>query len=109
MRDNQEMMSRLGELLAIESVAKLGGSEDVPYGAGPAAALDYMLKLCDSLGFRTKNCENQLGWAEIGEGDEMVGILCHLDVVPAGEGWDYEPYAMTIVGDRVYGRGVTDD
>ena len=68
-----------------------------------------MLKLCDSLGFRTKNCENQLGWAEIGEGDEMVGILCHLDVVPAGEGWDYEPYAMTLVGDRAYGRGVTDD
>ena len=109
MRDNQEMMCRLGELLAIESVAKLGGPETAPYGAGPAAALDYMLKLCDSLGFRTKNCENQLGWAEIGEGDEMVGILCHLDVVPAGEGWDYEPYAMTIVGDRAYGRGVTDD
>ena len=109
MRDNQEMMCRLGELLAIESVAKLGGPETAPYGAGPAAALDYMLKLCDSLGFRTKNCENQLGWAEIGEGDEMVGILCHLDVVPAGEGWDYEPYAMTLVGDRAYGRGVTDD
>ena len=109
MRDNQEMMCRLGELLAIESVAKLGGPETAPYGAGPAAALDYMLKLCDSLGFRTKNCENQLGWAEIGEGDEMVGILCHLDVVPAGEGWDYDPYAMTLVGDRAYGRGVTDD
>ena len=75
MRDNQEMMSRLGELLAIESVAKLGGPENAPYGAGPAAALDYMLKLCDFLGFRTKNCENQLGWAEIGAGDEMVGIL----------------------------------
>lgn len=109
MRDNQEMLARLGELLAIESVAGIDCSEQAPYGAGSAAALDYMLKLCADLGFRVKNCDNQVGWAEIGEGDEMVGILCHLDVVPAGEGWDYEPYAMTIVGDRAYGRGVTDD
>lgn len=109
MRDNQEMLARLGELMAIESVAGIDCSEAAPYGAGPAAALDYMLKLCDSLGFRTKKCENQLGWAEIGEGDEMVGILCHLDVVPAGEGWDYEPFALTIDGDRAYGRGVIDD
>jgi len=110
MHDNQELLARLGELLAIESVAGVNCSETAPYGAGPAAALDYMLKLCASLGFRVKNCENQVGWAEIGEGDEMVGILCHLDVVPAGEGWDYAPYALTLTEDgRAYGRGVTDD
>lgn len=109
MRDNQELIASLGGLLAIESVAGIDCSDTAPYGAGPAAALDYMLKLCDSLGFRTKNCGNQLGWAEIGEGDEMVGILCHLDVVPAGEGWNYPAYGMTVEGERVYGRGVTDD
>ena len=109
MHDNQEMLQRLGELMAIDSVAGIDCSESAPYGAGPAAALDYMLNLCDSLGFRTKKCANQLGWAEIGEGEEMVGILCHLDVVPAGEGWDYEPFALTIDGDRAYGRGVIDD
>jgi len=109
MHDNQELLSSLGKLMAIESVAGIDCSEQAPYGAGSAAALDYMLELCASLGFRVKNCNNQLGWAEIGEGEEMVGILCHLDVVPAGEGWDYEPYALTIVDDRAYGRGVTDD
>lgn len=110
MHNNQEMLSRLGELLAIESVAGVNCSETAPYGAGPAATLDHMLKLCASLGFRVKNCDNQLGWAEIGEGDEMVGILCHLDVVPAGEGWNYAPYAMTLTENgRAYGRGVTDD
>lgn len=108
MRDNQEMLSRLGELLGVESVAG-EGTDAAPFGAGPAAALDYMLELCGSLGFRTKNCGNYVGWAEIGQGEEMMGILCHLDVVPAGEGWDYPPYALTLEGDRAYGRGVTDD
>ncbi len=109
MTDNQEMLSHLGELIAIESVAGVDCSPRAPYGVGPAAALDYVLKLCASLGFRVKNCDGQVGWAEIGQGDEMVGILCHLDVVPAGDGWDFPPYAMTVQGDRAYGRGITDD
>ncbi|WP_298028553.1 Sapep family Mn(2+)-dependent dipeptidase [uncultured Dysosmobacter sp.] len=110
MRDDQEMLARLGELLAIESVAGVNCSEEAPYGTGPAAALDYVLGLCASLGFRTKNCDGQVGWAEIGEGSEMVGVLCHLDVVPAGEGWDHEPYALTLTENgRAYGRGVIDD
>ena len=58
---------------------------------------------------RTVNRDGMVGWAEIGEGEEMVGILGHLDVVPAGEGWKYPPYEMTEEGDRIYGRGVTDD
>ena len=74
MHNNQEMLSRLGELLAIESVAGVNCSETAPYGAGPAAALDHMLKLCASLVFRVKNCDNQLGWAEIGEGEAAETI-----------------------------------
>ncbi|MGE4276880.1 MAG: Sapep family Mn(2+)-dependent dipeptidase [Lawsonibacter sp.] len=109
MYDNQEMLARLGELLGIESVAGIQRSETAPFGAGPAAALDYVLNLCRGLGFRMKNCDNQVGWAEIGQGEEMVGVLCHLDVVPAGDGWDYPPYALTLVENRAYGRGVTDD
>lgn len=109
MHDNQEMLSKLGELMAIESVAGVDVTPDAPHGKGPAAALDYMLTLCTQLGFRVKNCDGQVGWAEIGEGDEMVGILCHLDVVPAGEGWNFPPYALTIQDGRAYGRGSTDD
>ena len=45
------------------------------------------------MGFRTKNVDNYMGWAEIGEGDEMVAILGHLDVVPEGKGWDKDPYS----------------
>ena len=109
MEHQDEMLTRLGELIAIKSVTREDISPDAPYGAGPAAALDYMLQLCAHLGFRVKNCAGQVGWAEIGQGEEMVGILCHLDVVPAGEGWDFPPFTLTIREGRAYGRGVTDD
>ena len=63
--------------------------ENAPYGEGPKKALDYALQLGKDLGLRVKNVDNKAGWVEIGEGEEMVGILGHLDVVPVGEGWDY--------------------
>lgn len=40
---------------------------------------------------------------------KLMGILVHLDVVPAGPGWTVEPFDATIKGDRIYGRGVIDD
>ena len=110
MRSEQQYLDDLRGLCAIESVAGADVSENAPYGAGSAAALDYVLSLCDSFGFRTKLCENhRCGWAEIGQGEELVGILVHLDVVPAGTGWDYPPFDLTEAGDRLYGRGVIDD
>lgn len=102
------MIEELKKLVSIESVAQ-PGEGDLPYGAGPAAALSYVLALCASFGFRTKNADGLYGYAEIGSGEELIGILCHLDVVPAGEGWDYPPFEGTSVGDRLYGRGVIDD
>ena len=102
----------LDGLLRIPSVATTGDSV-YPFGKDCADALDYVLELCDSFGFRTKKCGNMLGYAEIGEGDEMIGILAHLDVVPEGSGWEYPAFALTraeVDGEeRLIGRGVTDD
>lgn len=102
------MIEKLRELLAIESVAQCGEG-GLPYGPGPAAALEYVLNLCGSFGFTTKNAEGKYGYAEIGSGKELIGILCHLDVVPAGKGWDYPPFAGTLKDGRLYGRGALDD
>lgn len=109
MLTDMEYIKSLGELISIESVAGIDVSEQAPFGKKSAEALDYVLNLCKEFGFRTKNCDYKSGWAEIGEGEEIVGILAHLDVVPAGNGWDYEPYALTEVDGKMYGRGVTDD
>jgi succinyl-diaminopimelate desuccinylase len=38
-------------------------------------------------------------------------ILCiaHYDIVPAGNGWKYDPFTLTVEGGRAYGRGAADD
>lgn len=108
----EQFYTDLDGLIRIPSVAE-DGDEQYPFGKACADALDYTLKICEGFGFRTKKCGNMLGWAEIGEGDEMIGILAHLDVVPEGAGWDYPAFALTRVSvdgeERLYGRGVTDD
>ena len=81
----------------------------MPYGEQPAAALAEMLKICEDMGFKTKNVDNYFGYAEMGEGEELIGIAGHLDIVPAGEGWTHDPFRMSREGDLIYGRGVTDD
>lgn len=102
------MLTTLTELLSIQSVAG-NGTAQYPYGAGPAAALDHVLALCRSMGFRTKNAAYRYGYAEIGDGPEIIGILAHLDTVPAGSGWHYPPFAATLADGRLYGRGAQDD
>lgn len=93
--------------VAIESV-KGEPMSDAPYGAGPKAALLDALQQCEELGLKAVNVDNKIGYAEIGEGSEMVAILGHLDVVPLGDGWTKNPLGERS-GDRLYGRGVTDN
>lgn len=108
MKSNEDMIKAIAGLIGIESVSVRGEGEK-PFGEGPDRALEYMLALCGDLGFRTKKCGNMLGYAEIGEGDELIGILAHLDVVPAGSGWDFPPFELTRRDGKLYGRGITDD
>ena len=84
-------------------------SEDAPFGPGPKAALLDALEQAEKLGFRTSNIDNKIGYAEIGEGDEMVAVLGHLDVVPAGDGWNTDPYGAVCQDGVLYGRGSLDD
>ena len=103
-----EMLTNLGRLVAIDS--QLGTpSEGKPFGEGPAKGLEEALKIADELGFKTVNLDNYCGYAEMGEGEEIVGIAGHLDIVPVGGDWTYDPFKLTREGDHVYGRGTTDD
>ena len=60
-------------------------------------------------GFRSKNVGNLAGYLEFGEGEESVGILCHVDVVPEGDGWYSDPYAAEIRDGKIFARGAIDD
>lgn len=105
---SEEMIENLGKLVAIDSQLA-EAKEGKPFGEGPAEALRVGLEIAEGLGFRTVNLDNYCGYAEMGEGDEIVGIAGHLDVVPTGGDWTYDPFTLTRDGDYVYGRGTTDD
>ena len=82
--------------------------EGAPFGKGVRECLDYALSVLEQNGFRTKNGNGYYGYGDVGEG-ELFGVLCHLDVVPEGDGWHYDPYGAEEVDGRVYGRGALDD
>lgn len=81
----------------------------MPFGEGPAAALKAALDMGEAMGFRTENFDNYVGHIETGEGEELLGIVGHLDVVPAGDGWSHDPWGGEIAGGRIWGRGTLDD
>lgn len=51
---------------------------------------------------------NVIAKVKIGEGGKTVVLNSHMDVVPPADGWETDPYAMVIKGDKAYGRGTTD-
>ena len=63
-----EMIKVLDRLCSYNSVAVQSDSKEAPYGKEVKKALEYVLSVCEDFGFRTKNCGNIIGWAEIGEG-----------------------------------------
>jgi len=104
-----EMVKTLRELIAVPSVKSEPAGPGAPFGREPARALEYVLRWGEKHGFVTENFSGYAGHLEYGEGEDIVGVLLHLDVVPAGEGWQYPPFAGIRVNDRVYGRGAVDD
>lgn len=79
-----------------------------PFGEGAAEALALFLGIAEKFGFETKNYDNYAGEVIFGEGEDL-GVLCHLDVVPAGKGWTFPPFGGVIEGGKLYGRGTMDD
>lgn len=108
----QELLDELTALIQIESVLdETTASDEAPFGKGPKAALDFMLAKGEAEGFTVKNVDNMAGHIEMGEGDDLLGILCHVDVVPAGDlsTWTYPPFEGRIVDGKLYARGAIDD
>ena len=50
-----------------------------------------------------------VGYIEFGEGKKMLGIIGHLDVVPADDTWTFDPFNATVKDNKIYGRGTIDD
>ena len=105
------ILGDLEELVRIDSSENLSAAhEGAPFGPGPRAALDRAARMVADYGFEMQDCEGHCGYFDIpGSSDKQLGIIGHLDVVPAGDGWTREPFALTRENGILFGRGVTDD
>ncbi len=98
------------ELARIPSIK--GEAEDnAPFGLNCAKALDYSADLFTDNGFESLVYKKS-GYALVnyGEGNKSIGLFCHSDVVPVGDGWIYtEPFEPIIKDGALIGRGVEDN
>ncbi|NLD11564.1 MAG: dipeptidase PepV [Clostridiales bacterium] len=111
--NKSQAVDTLKELIRIRSDAgdpvTTPSGEVYPFGQGVQDAFAYMLKKAEEYGFETANADNYGGHIDFGSGDKTVGIIGHLDVVPAGDGWDFDAYSGAESDGYIYGRGTTDD
>lgn len=109
--EQKAAVKTLERLISVPSYNQ-SAAEGAPFGKGIRNALDEMMKICDELGFKTyKDPDGYYGYAEVGSGDKIFGVICHLDTVPAGDlgKWKHNPFKGTVINDAVYGRGSQDD
>jgi succinyl-diaminopimelate desuccinylase len=109
-KKQNELITELQQLIQIPSVLDEEQSSSAqPFGPEPLKALEWMLQKGQEAGMTIKNVDQMAGHIEMGEGEELLGILGHVDVVPAGKGWTFPPFEGQINNDRLYGRGAIDD
>lgn len=108
----EEVVKAIQEVVAFPSVLDEEDGSGTPFGQAIQDVLEHTLQLTEKLGFSTYlDPQGYYGYAEIGQGEETLAVLCHLDVVPAGdlEKWNTPPFEGVIKNGQLYGRGVQDD
>ena len=106
-----EFLTSLKTLISYPSVLN-EGENGTPFGQAIQDVLEKTLEICRGLGFTTYlDPKGYYGYAEIGQGAELLAVLCHLDVVPSGDeaDWQTPPFEATIKDGWIFGRGVQDD
>jgi succinyl-diaminopimelate desuccinylase len=104
----KQIISDIIELVKIDSVESVPEPR-MPFGKGINDCLLKALELADKLGFQTKNLDGYVGYAQLGEGNDYIGVIGHLDVVPVGDGWTQPPFSGYNKDGRIYSRGILDN
>lgn len=84
-------------------------TDAAPFGKAAADCLEAALQMGRDYGFKAVDLDHYAGYIEMGRGDEVIGVVGHLDVVPVSDSWQTDPFVLTRQGDRLYGRGTSDD
>lgn len=106
----KDYLNDLNTIVSIESTRDMStAKENAPFGENCRKVLDTVLEMAKKDGFKTKDIDGYAGVIEYGEGEDTLGILGHLDVVPLGDDWIKPPLQVTVNDGYVFGRGVMDD
>ena len=104
-----EMIADLQRWISVPTVQAPAAGPDAPFGAELRRMLDMALEDGRRYGFEVSDCDGYAGDISFGSGEQTLGMLCHLDVVPVGDGWKHDPWGGEVENGRLYGRGSIDD
>lgn len=109
-QDREKIIETVKRLVDIPSVIdETSSGENAPFGKDIRRAQDELIKIAEELGFSVKDYDGYAAAIDFGENGDEIGILSHIDVVPAGDGWCTDPFVATIIDNKMYGRGTLDD
>ena len=110
-KEKKKGLEILKKLISFKTVLdEYKENSDAPFGEENKKALEYILDVAKKDGFDVKNVDNYAGHIEFGSGDEILGVLAHLDVVPVKEEeWESDPFTIRFSDNKMYARGVLDD
>lgn len=105
-REAVGLRPNFGQDLDARPAVGRGLRPNAPWGEGPRKALERALSIADRLGLQTHDCDGIIGFADVpGEVEGQVATIAHLDVVPAGPGWDSNPFSLQKRENYLVGRG----
>ena len=102
--DLQHLIQLKSELTSFDPNRK-----NAPFGEDIQKAFEWFLTLAKKDGFDVVNVDGYGGHIQFGSQETFIGSIGHLDVVPAGNGWKFDPYGAVIHDGKMYGRGTSDD
>jgi len=110
-----DAMNTLAQLVAIPTFSVAGLEQQ--HNPQFHKMADVLANLANDFNLRFRNIDNRVYEISIqGSSDEVVGIHAHADVVPVtpslwvlDDGTKLNPFTLTRIGNRMYGRGTEDD
>ena len=104
------MLDALKRFLVIPSIYdEKTASKDKPFGVEVDNALKFIGDLGERFGFEVDYCDGYATELTIGEGDRLIGIFAHADVVPVTGNWTSDPFNPVVRKNNLYARGSSDD
>ena len=103
-----EFTAMLQSWIRIPSI-KGEAEQGAPFGRDVRKMLDRAMADAKSLNFAVRDFDGYACDITLGEAEEKIAVLGHLDVVPVGDGWTRPPFDAVIENGRMYGRGTNDD